>query len=709
MWAQVVAIQAQRAFHLGGGQLGKGHEQRQIEFGVASHRGLAQGASQPAVDGRGLHIAQHGRRVAAERGLHFQYGWGAAVEAADVDLSAIGDHTGQAVDTAADAGDPQVHSVEQQLARELAQRRPAGRAGAGQKRRHVIKAHVAQIGADAEFAVHRVVVKRHVVHLAAHAKVDPVGRTAAHRIFHITPDLWRDAQWQVTVHLGGVGAVEAGVEVERSRKAVFAAGASGGVPMGVALAFCVGVGGGHLIGPHVDALSLGGPAQAAVESLQRQAAVFKHAGQVQHAVAHAQLGLAALVVRHKTQTGARDTGSPRHRKRAIGADLAAGLGRERQATQFAFDPVAAAPPRCVGLRRGGPFAADALHHTGGLQALQGAQGQGANGQALGQVRQTAQINVAGVQRHLLQRAAVVEHHTPVPAAGGPRGFLVHLQGQAVGLHAPARLGALQPQRPLQTAQAQRLQPLAQSHVHVAQPQPGLHRFGQALAQLGLQHQRAHPCAPVHAPAPAVQMVAQVLNIDGREFGHDLPLPAQPHRLLGLLPGQERVAQFGAQGKGLAPFGGGHGVDLPVVPAAAVAQLNLHVAQGQRGGAAQFVGPAHGASADHQFALRQQPFGHPGVACGVGGHVLPRHLDAPVGQAAHLQFGPVDHQLFKAPSPQRRQGHRQLHMRQAQGHLALFVQQAHVTGGQGWRGGQPVGQGGRQGAQFADLHRLPQRL
>ncbi len=86
-------------------------------------------------------------------------------------------------------------------------------------------------------------------------------------------------------------------------------------------------------------------------------------------------------------------------------------------------------------------------------------------------------------------------------------------------------------------------------------------------------------------------------------------------------------------------------------AVAVARHEIEVAQQHRWLRALFVEPAHGAPADHELGLVEEPVGHRDAAAARAREVDAGHLDAAIDQAAHVQHRLIDVNLLEATTPQ----------------------------------------------------------
>ena len=197
------------------------------------------------------------------------------------------------------------------------------------------------------------------------------------------------------------------------------------------------------------------------------------------------------------------------------------------------------------------------------------------------------------------------------------------------------------------------------------------------------------------------MVTQLGHIGPWQAGMQRALPAAPVARAR----QQRTAGLADDGEAVAPIGRRGGVQPQFMPAAAVAQQQLHVGQRQRRRGALLVQPAQGAATHQDLVLAEDPVG--GVVGtqrgGLGAQQQAAHVQPAGGVAAHIQPGILDQQLGEAKlqPQQRRHRQRSLHPRQAQRLAAGGVAQHHVLQ---LEAGQPAT---ALRGQVPDLHRMPQ--
>ena len=159
-------------------------------------------------------------------------------------------------------------------------------------------------------------------------------------------------------------------------------------------------------------------------------------------------------------------------------------------------------------------------------------------------------------------------------------------------------------------------------------------------------QRALAAADGHARVVDLNVLTQQRHIGPAEVGIQLARPGLPRRLAGA---QQRCAQHRTQAKALPPGRWRRRVQSKVVALAGVAQQSLYLGQYQRRGAAQLVGPAQRAVAQHDFSLRQHPVGK-GVALAVRGQTQAGDLEQAIAAAANVQLCAVNHQLLQPQAP-----------------------------------------------------------
>jgi hypothetical protein len=109
----------------------------------------------------------------------------------------------------------------------------------------------------------------------------------------------------------------------------------------------------------------------------------------------------------------------------------------------------------------------------------------------------------------------------------------------------------------------------------------------------------------------------------------------------------------------------------------IAQHQVDIAQGDRGLAAQFVGPHDGAVTDHEFGLGEDPVQQAFVGDRAPGEVQPGHIQLAICGAAHVQRGAVHVQLIEL-QPQHGPGRqRQQHPGEPQRIAPLGVEQPYI--------------------------------
>ena len=197
------------------------------------------------------------------------------------------------------------------------------------------------------------------------------------------------------------------------------------------------------------------------------------------------------------------------------------------------------------------------------------------------------------------------------------------------------------------------------------------------------------------------MVAQLGHVGPRQAGVQRAFPAPPVARAR----QQRPAGLANNGEAVAPIRRRCRVQPQLMPAAAVAQQQLHIGQCQRRGGALLVQPAQRAAAHQDLVLAEDPVG--GVVGaqrgGLGAEQQSAHVQPAGGVAPHVEPGILDQQLGEPQlqAQQRRHRQRGLHPRQAQRLAAGGVAQHHVLQ---LEAGQPAT---ALRSQLPDLHRMPQ--
>jgi hypothetical protein len=608
-------------------------------------------------------------------------------------------------------------AVQQQLTRNTAQRWPGRLARVQQVGRQVVEVDVLQRRGDAELALFARLVERHVVDLAHHTETDPVRAAAAHRFAHVVARVGVDRQRQVTVHPRGVGARERGGEVEFAGETRL--GGAGrhlaGAPAHLGRAFGVGVGQAHVVQLRLDAFALHAPGRVGLQAVERHVRVFENIGQCQRALGHADVGAAAGLVDVEVHRGARDAGPSWQGEAARDGHAATRLTRQRQAAGAAFGLVGLQVPDRRRRRLAGlvlPAGREAFHPARRLQLRQAPVCLGGQGQAAGDGRERAQFQPLGAE--LGARAAPVLFRGVLQAqpAAGPVHAFVGTEAQVFGGHGEPGVGPLRGQAPLQVIDRQRRQFAAELDIDVAQRQVGRDAGHRAVHHIGPGAQRALARAHLDAPGREVRMGAQPFHVHVAEVGVELAGPVVPGQLVrGTAPEfDQRFAQPPEQAQARAPFGRRRGVDPELVRARGVAGHEGEVVEHQRGLAAQVIGPAHGAVADHELAQGKEPIGGTTVAFTGLCEVQASHLDAALRGAPHVQHRLVDHDLLEVAVPEGAHRQRSAHQRQVQGDAALRVEQLHVAQlERRHQGGQPtLAVGGAASPDLAHLHRSPYR-
>ena len=101
--------------------------------------------------------------------------------------------------------------------------------------------------------------------------------------------------------------------------------------------------------------------------------------------------------------------------------------------------------------------------------------------------------------------------------------------------------------------------------------------------------------------------------------------ASPLAPAAILHGQEGLLETRGQAEALTPFGRWCRVQTCFVAPPAVAQDQVHIAQGNGRGSALLVGPHYRAMADDEFRLRENVVEHTVIGLPAAGEVEPGHI------------------------------------------------------------------------------------
>lgn len=553
-----------------------------------------------------------------------------------------------------------------------------------QARRHIGIGHVLHARGDVEVALPGRV-EGNVVQVALDAELHVAGRARGDRVAHVVARLLRDGQRQVAVHAGAVRAAQAAGQVQHAGKPRPGTATIGiaGVPVQPGLALRIGVGKLQFAGLHRDALALDLPAHVRRQLVHRHRAFLEYVGQHQGAVRQGQRGLAAGL-RH-VELHARAAQAGHVRCRAFGARLVGHRQPGHLAARLVLLQL---------LQGAAPGGLDLLHQPARRVVGQGGMHGGIQRQPAGDLRQRGQVEAVGAQFALLAAAL----HASVPhreVAARPAQCVLRGELQALGGELEP-VGQAPPAHPAGDGlQRERLQPLAQAGVHPGQGEVG--RAADELPALEIDPRAQRAAALGHLHAVDVDMVAQPGHVHAREIGEQLPRPLLPRPAVRR---QERLAELPGELEPVAPLRRRRGLDPHAVAPAPVAQQQVHLPQGQGRLPALLVGQPHGAAAQHDLALREQPVGPGAVAARALAKRQPRDEDAAVRHAAHVEFRAFDVQLLEPHAQHRARRQRPHHARQLQGLAALGVQQGDVVKLDG--GHQPFG----AGRQRTDSHRYP---
>ena len=248
-----------------------------------------------------------------------------------------------------------------------------------------------------------------------------------------------------------------------------------------------------------------------------------------------------------------------------------------------------------------------------------------------------------------------------------------LQALGADIESPGMLACRH--APGQGAESQRLHIGTQPGLDILQRDIDQRAGDFSVADIGPGAQCALPTVQRDAERFQTGVLLDAGHIDAGKLAIHLAAPVQE---IATAPRQQRLPEDRPQAEALAPFGRRRRVQPHQVALPAVAHHRVDLAQGQRRCRPHLVGPAQGAAAHDKFGLRKQPVGHCAVAgIGVFRQLQAADKDFAVCSAADIDFGPLDHQLLKAKSPQRGWGKRAQHLRQAHRFAPLRIEQNHV--------------------------------
>jgi len=315
---------------------------------------------------------------------------------------------------------------------------------------------------------------------------------------------------------------------------------------------------------------------------------------------------------------------------------------------------------------------------------QPAQGMGAQGgvggraerQAAGDLAERVQVQPVGAQLALRRRLPFGAAPGDGDVAAGPGLAVLGRELQPLRLEPEAGGRALAAQPPRQRTQHQRFEPGAERGAHVRQHHVG--RAADDLPPLDVRP-RAQPAAALGDVDPGRGKAAQLRDVHFGEVGVQLARPLLPQPWAGR---QQRLAEGAGDAEAPPRVGRRRGVQPQEVAPRAVARDEIDLPQRERRRAAQFVRPLHGAAADHEFALAEEPVGRTPLVGAGAGEIEPGDEDAALPGAPDLQLGRIDIELLEAEIPDRTRRQRADHQRQAQGLAALRIEQHHVAQGEG---------------------------
>jgi len=594
--------------------------------------------------------------------------------------------------------------------------------------------------------------------VAAHVEAHVVHVAARERRREVAAGVLEAGLGQVARQAVGARMGQHALQVDRAGEAPAAAGHRGagrrrrrgrrrgagpGAPLQLQLALGVRVGEAHVVQRDRDGRRLRRvvrrldlPARVGAEAIERDHGLLEHAGQLDAAAVEREVRGAAALVRVERELGVAPAGP------AAAAALGDGAGGHGEAVDLCSDPVDGGRGQ-----RARPARVELAHHAFGLVVGQPLLRDRGQRQRRGEAAHQREVEVVGRQLAAGHRREVVPRH----GAGGQRrgrrrrhrvpGRRGHrLVAVAADERAPAELhhdAALQllPRQPhvarwpgdavgrleaevlgrqrdagrvaarVQAAagmrDGQRLDLRRQPHGDAGELHVGGGRAPVVVLEVQPQPQRALAALELERQ---VDVALQLRDVAARQVGVEGARPAAP--VAGVR--EQRLAGARAQREAVAPVGGRRGVDAHVVRAQAVAQDDVDVGQLERRRGALLVDPAHGAAAQHDLLLAEEPVERCGLVgagdAGARSEVEAADVHVAGGVAPHQQARVLDVELRqpRLQHQQRLRRQRRRHPRQPQRLRAGRVAQhdvAQVDCGYPRR---------RAHADVADSHRNPYR-
>ena len=409
-----------------------GQVQLQAKRGFASAFGLVQRVVDEPRDRRRLHDAQRRRQRAPAFAIH-QHAGVVQVGNARLDLRELPARV--ALHAAPRVADLHAGVLEDQLAREILQRRPGQLAGRLNGARHVGHRHALRLAGNAKFRARRWLVGGHVAQVALDPHLHVARLALDDGVAHVVPRVRRNGQRQVAVHAGAVGAREAALQIQHAGKARRLL-AVAGLPGRLEAAYGVGVAQPQVSHRQGDALAIHSPARGGGQVRQLDLRLLENARKAQCAVLDAHTGLPAAGADVDVDRGAAYAGNPGHR-------LTLGVGGRGQRRHRQAREAAAHAPIQRRLQRPVPARVQRIHQPCHRMLAQTLMHAGRQRQARGDLVQRGQIQAFTAQRAAAlvatQRLAVVEAEVaarPCQAVGIHELQALGVQRQAPALAAP---------------------------------------------------------------------------------------------------------------------------------------------------------------------------------------------------------------------------------------------------------------------------------
>ena len=377
---------------------------------------------------------------------------------------------------------------------------------------------------------------------------------------------------------------------------------------------------------------LDAPIDQGLETVEGHQRLLEHAGQLQRAAVQHHTCLAATLGGLHLGLGLPPAGAA-----GLGR-LRSRRGRHRDADQPGLELVALRV-----LPGAFPAGGQVLDPAFGRRLGQRLARVGRHRHGFADARQQRQVESIGTQLarrgRLVTAACVTQGEAEVALRPGQT--IVGGEADALARQAPATVVTLALQPALHLLQRHRQHLGRQPQGHLAQRQVQRGAIDLAIGHFGPQAQRAVALGQLEGQ---VDVAAQLRHVGARQRGVGGARPVAPVARAAEQP----AAELAAQRKALAPGRRRRGIQPQCVAVQAVADDQVHVAEHQRGQAAQLVCPAQRAAADGQLMLFKQPVCRGVAVRALGVRQLDAgHEDAPLCVAPHVQRGRVDQQLFQA--------------------------------------------------------------